>query len=627
MQRYDFWFRQPVAEDEMDAAFTGVEQALWNVAKDTGLVGVMANAVVTEHAPQNETVDVSGSSVVYDKSGERIYWGPSQNVDVSTDYLGVSTAVVGAGNEKIVSVFASFERVLSVPQVDGNSATVYWNRAESFDFVIAQGAEGAAPAVPPALDSEMILLADIRRAFGDTTIANADITGPTGTYAGHADRREDAFVVTVGSDTLRAGTPEAMAQALFTHLASGASIAFSVGAAAWADTSSLSAADLQSAIQEILTDLNGAGAASGAYKVSFRAAQSTFADAATQLASTAVQAAVDEVVTKLAANTGFALVGADLLTATWENGDVLQPATDQVSAMFELIVTKLAAKTSLADSGADRVGGFTYTGNITVPTGSMREQIEDICDAAAGIAKANTFTLDQTLGADLIMSKDEATVEFSNTTGVAVPTEASSDTVRIFMDKAASSSAGKGIRVEAAQGNTGDGGPIVLQPGRAAATGQGNGWVTADFSDPNGTVERVSWCPLQTVAVAGAGSGSTYPVYGGAGSNQGGKQPYDSVAFVDMWAFGIEDGAELYAAFHVQQAVYRLTSGSGGTYAALGANNVVHSAEAMAGSPAAAIAINSSNGPYLQITGGTNASKWWGLMKITCFERVATADA
>ena len=67
MHRYDFHFRQNVAESELDEAFAGAEDALFNVIKDTGLIGVAANAVVTEHTPNDLTVDVSGSAVIYDK--------------------------------------------------------------------------------------------------------------------------------------------------------------------------------------------------------------------------------------------------------------------------------------------------------------------------------------------------------------------------------------------------------------------------------------------------------------------------------------------------------------------------------------------------------------------------------
>lgn len=265
MDRYDFYFRQPVAESEMDAAFDGVEQAMWDLVVDTDLVGVLANAVVTEHTPNNLTVDVSGSAAIHDKAGQRIAFGPVQTVDLSVDYLSVSTDVGTPGNEKIVSVFAKFDRSLTDPRVDGNSLTVYWNRAETFGFHVKQGSEGGAPATPPALESEYILLADVRRSFGDTTIDNADITGPTGTYVGHSDRREDVFDISAGSFALRAGTPEEIAQDLLTeingHVTDAAAahnataIELTALSATWENGDSIVAVEVDAAFEEIVTEL------------------------------------------------------------------------------------------------------------------------------------------------------------------------------------------------------------------------------------------------------------------------------------------------------------------------------------------------------------------------------------
>jgi len=265
MDRFDFYFRQKVSEGELDAAFDEAENALWAVAIDHALTGIAANAVVTEKSgTPNLTVDVSGSALVYDKLGRRIAFGPLQNVDVSVDESAVSTAVGTPGNEKIVSLFAKFDRALTDPRIDGNSVTVFFNRAESFTFVVRQGSETASPpATPPALDSTHILLADIRRSNPQTQILNTDITPPGGSYTAIANRREDVFVASAGALEVREGTSPDAVQALLTeinNIVTGTFAATSITctiAATWHDATGISGTDVDAALEEIVTDLAG----------------------------------------------------------------------------------------------------------------------------------------------------------------------------------------------------------------------------------------------------------------------------------------------------------------------------------------------------------------------------------
>ena len=74
-------------------------QANQNLAADLGFVGVVANAVVSQHAPMPDlTMD--------------IFFSALENVDASKDENGVSTGVSGTGKEKTVSVFVKFDRAL-----------------------------------------------------------------------------------------------------------------------------------------------------------------------------------------------------------------------------------------------------------------------------------------------------------------------------------------------------------------------------------------------------------------------------------------------------------------------------------------------------------------------------------
>src|SRR5512143_3630354 len=143
--RKDYYFRQRVTEAELDVGFADLEDADHNLAADLGFAGVLVNAVVSQHAPVPDlTVDVSGPGSILDPLGQRIFFSALQNVDVSQDENGVATTVTAAGKEKLVSVFAKFDRALSDPRVDGNSLTVFFHRDESFELIVAQGAEASA---------------------------------------------------------------------------------------------------------------------------------------------------------------------------------------------------------------------------------------------------------------------------------------------------------------------------------------------------------------------------------------------------------------------------------------------------------------------------------------------------
>src|SRR5262245_19248794 len=92
--RKTFYFRQRVSEAELDSAFDDLERADHHLVGDLGFVGVLANAVVSPHAPvPNLTVDVSGPGTALDQLGRRLFFSGLQNVNVAQDDNGVSTAV------------------------------------------------------------------------------------------------------------------------------------------------------------------------------------------------------------------------------------------------------------------------------------------------------------------------------------------------------------------------------------------------------------------------------------------------------------------------------------------------------------------------------------------------------
>lgn len=263
--RLNYYFRQKVTEAELDLGFENLELADQDIMVDQGQVGILRGMVVTQRgAGANLSVDVSAGTA-YDKTGQRIQFSATQNVSVAVDENAVSTAVVGGANSKKISVFAKFTRVLTDPRTDGNAATVFFSEAEGFEFVVRQSAEAPSP-TPVALDPTYILLADITRSFGQTTIVNGNID------AMPSQRREDAFVYNAATHNLRRGLVlDAFKDildwigladnAMTAHLvdtvdAHDASAISYLGSGNWADmTVGISSTNVESALDEIISDL------------------------------------------------------------------------------------------------------------------------------------------------------------------------------------------------------------------------------------------------------------------------------------------------------------------------------------------------------------------------------------
>lgn len=201
MDLRDWYYKQLVTQGEMDQAFGWAQSADWAQVEDLVFWGIIDQLGVTEEATPDLTVDVAGPGLAYGKDGERIFVASTQNVDCSVDEYGSPTAVVGAGNEKYLSLFVRFARNPQAPEVDGNGLTVYTEQFESYELIVRQGTEAVIPtATAPALLGDAILLADIHLVFGQTQILNADIG---------VDRREDwVRYSSINFGTVVVGTPK-----------------------------------------------------------------------------------------------------------------------------------------------------------------------------------------------------------------------------------------------------------------------------------------------------------------------------------------------------------------------------------------------------------------------------------
>lgn len=382
----DFYYLQKVTEAELNGAFTAAQQADWNQAIDQDLTGIAAGMTASQAASPDLTVDVSGPGTAYDSLGRRIYFGSAQNADVSVDESSVSTAVASSGNEKYVSVFVEFDRTLTDARIDGNGVGLFFQQDESFKFVIQQGSEAAAgSATPVPLDPNMVLVCDILRTYGQTTILDTDLD---------TSRRQDAISLTTGTLQIIAGTPAAAISDLLTDLNAhvdatatrhaAADIDYA-GSGTWAGANgSLAAETVEAALDQIVSDLASSANPSGADRIGTRDTTATWADATT-LGTANVRDALNAIVTALGSTaTGSKIrVGA---VSNWLGGRT-NPATDLFSAI-DKIIADLAA-TAASDDGAERIGAEAH-GNLVV--GSVRSQLNALEDAKAEIAIANTFS-------------------------------------------------------------------------------------------------------------------------------------------------------------------------------------------------------------------------------------------
>jgi len=343
--RRNFFFDQLVEEDELDAAFDGVEQADFNQNVDLGLIGITTGLAAAQHSPTADlTVDVAVGNA-YDKQGRRLNVPSLQVVNLAVDSNSVSTSVVNVGNSKIVSLFLRFKRNQGDQRTDGNAVTVYFVQDEGFEFFVEQGAEAVTP-TPPALRNDSILLADITRTFGQTQIVNANISGT---------RREHQFVLAAGSLTVAAGTPEASDQAVLTHLNN---------------------------------HVTGVANLHPASAVDY-AGGSAWADGVTNPATT-VEAQIDKILSELASTSGSGAdkIGIKARTA-WRGGGT-NPAGTLFSAI-DAIITDLALQTASND-GAERIGAQASGG---LAAGSVRSQLDELDNEKGGVATANNWTQPQ----------------------------------------------------------------------------------------------------------------------------------------------------------------------------------------------------------------------------------------
>ncbi len=250
MDSRNFYYLQRVLESDLDEVEADVAAALKHARVDLGVFGVHSGGTVTQNAPPDLHVLVTGPALATDPDGERVAWATTQTVDCSQDHLGNSTTVVGGGNERWLSVIAEFDQTYADLVTDGNGTPVYTRVYDSYAIYVTMEAEAVIPtAARPALPTDGVLLADVYLVNGTVQILNADI---------FTNRRQD--YVRVAGTTIPDfvyGTPQTAIAALAAYV-DGLSVGTGVGFTAtqnWADASTIAATDVSAAINEVISDL------------------------------------------------------------------------------------------------------------------------------------------------------------------------------------------------------------------------------------------------------------------------------------------------------------------------------------------------------------------------------------
>lgn len=446
MDLFNWYFKQLVTAGDMNEGFEKAQEADHDMMSDQGLAGICVGGNASQHAPTADlTVDITAPIAAYDDDGQRIYIPGSagiQNVDVSVDSNSVSTAVASGGNEKIVSIFVQFERLLSQSETDGNDNSVFFRKDENFKIIVEQSAEAASPTAPP-LKTDAKLVCDITRTFGQSQILNANIS---------VSRREKMFVLSTANFSINEGTQEEAIQAILQEFQNhidgvgvkhAASVISYAPSATWADSTPLAATDLQAATEEIVSDLADNTSPDGASRIGSDQTTSTFFDSTT-LAQGTIGGQVEELVSVIGANTGADKMG-------WQGGATWAESTvqgdDSVGDTLDDVIAKLADTSTHAASGARKIGlnadaaalwadstgiaatnvgdgmdevvtdlgGSSGAAKIGIDTAAMdvtgddvAEVIDNIDSGFAKLDRQNTFSADQRIQApgNLVLEKD-----------------------------------------------------------------------------------------------------------------------------------------------------------------------------------------------------------------------------
>lgn len=204
MQMYEFYYKQIVTEGEMNALANGIQQAVYDCARDIDENGVFQGLDVLEETPNSTSVQIGAGVAKVQATGERCYNPILAVFACDQDEFGAPTySDLLPGEGRWTSVFIRFKRNLSDPRVDGYGMPIWYNQAEGYEFFLHNGTKGLIANKDtlgrPGTITTAVRLADIWFESGSTNISAADID-----YS----RREDFYRQTVNGVSIASGSPK-----------------------------------------------------------------------------------------------------------------------------------------------------------------------------------------------------------------------------------------------------------------------------------------------------------------------------------------------------------------------------------------------------------------------------------
>src|ERR1051326_5081913 len=105
---------------ELNDEFLNLETAVWNLAVDLGLLGVISGLGVTQNGAASARSVRVAAGVALDKNGKRLKLAAYSDRSVASDSSGNTTDITNVGEYRWLSIFLQYAKDGSDPRTDDN---------------------------------------------------------------------------------------------------------------------------------------------------------------------------------------------------------------------------------------------------------------------------------------------------------------------------------------------------------------------------------------------------------------------------------------------------------------------------------------------------------------------------
>lgn len=176
MDRQNFYTDQLVTASQMMSLQTVARDQFTRFGQYVAMPGPAQGLGVTANSPAALNVIVpAGFAFLPDGTNVDL---PSQTIlSLATDYLAASTDVAVAGQSRWLSIFAVYQQVDDTPVARPDTVVINYLTHDQIQLIVVQGTAATIPTRPAlgVLGSNAVLLADVKRSYGVTTISASDV--------------------------------------------------------------------------------------------------------------------------------------------------------------------------------------------------------------------------------------------------------------------------------------------------------------------------------------------------------------------------------------------------------------------------------------------------------------------